>query len=91
MPTHHLKTWPEFFADLLTGEKTFELRNDDRKFRIGDQLILQEWDPLTKLYSGRETRRRVIHILRHDPDAACAAGMGLRPGHVIMSLGSISK
>lgn len=83
---HELKTWPEFFEQIVSGKKTFELRNDDRNFVVGDVLCLQEYDPTTKQYTGRETVRSVSHILRHRPDAGCAATFGLMPGYVVLSL-----
>lgn len=86
MKQHELKTWPEFFALLWDGTKTFELRKDDRGFSVGDQLNLREWDPTTKEYSGRQEARTISHILRHDPDKGCAATFGLLPGYAILSL-----
>lgn len=87
MARHHsLKTWPQFFEKLLTDEKTAELRNDDRHFAVGDVLCLQEYDPASKQYTGREVIRTISHILKHSPDAGCAATFGLQPGYVILSL-----
>lgn len=42
---HHLKSWPEPFAALKSGTKTFEIRKDDRGFMVGDVLCLEEWEP----------------------------------------------
>ena len=83
MPTettaeHSLKTWPEFFQAVQEGRKTFELRLDDRGFRLGDVLVLQEWSAGTG-YTGREIRKRVSYILR-------GGGFGLSPDHVCMGL-----
>jgi hypothetical protein len=89
MSIHDLKTWPEFFGGIVAGTKTFELRNDDRHFEVGDVLVLREWNPASKEYSGREARRRVTHLLRHRPDAGCASTFGLLPGYVIMSIGEV--
>ena len=47
---HRLKCWPVFYADIVNGSKTFELRRDDRGFQVGDLLILQEWDPEDEEY-----------------------------------------
>jgi hypothetical protein len=86
MVRHYLKTWPEFFAALMSGEKNFELRRDDRHFRAGDILHLREYDSAQKTYSGREVERRVVYILEHRAEAGCAATFGLMPGYVIMGL-----
>lgn len=41
---HSLKTEPKYFEAVLSGKKTFELRKNDRDFRVGDYLALNEWD-----------------------------------------------
>lgn len=48
---HELKTLPEYFADVILGKKTFEVRKYDRPFHIGDLLALNEFDPKTKCYT----------------------------------------
>jgi len=63
MTTHRLKTWPEFFSALRSGAKTFDVRNNDRGFKVGDVLCLEEWFPMTKEYSGRFILRRVSYIM----------------------------
>ena len=51
---HVLKCWPEFFAEVISGRKTFEIRQeDDRIFNVGDSLQLREYDPKADSYSGR--------------------------------------
>lgn len=77
---HELKTWPAYFAALMDGRKTFELRRDDRGFREGDDLRLREWDPDTKAYSGVELRRRITYVLRHSTVG------GLADGFVVLGL-----
>jgi len=41
---HELKINPEFFDAVASGIKTFEVRKNDRPFRIGDTLVLLEFD-----------------------------------------------
>ena len=80
MARHELKTWPEFYADIITGRKKFELRRDDRGYRQGDTLVLREWDPKLNGYTGNATTVKVTHILRDAPD------FGLDFGYCIMSI-----
>lgn len=78
--THHLKCWPHFFAAVASGEKRFELRKNDRDFKAGDFLILEEYDPQAQSYTGRAVGCRVTY---------CTEGEWLAPGHVAMSLGPV--
>lgn len=66
MPTvHHLKTWPQYFKLMQLGLKTFEFRRDDRNFRQGDLLILQEWEPdVVTVDAGRFTGRIFKCVVR---------------------------
>lgn len=36
MKTHELKIKPEYFRDVVRGIKTFEVRQNDRNFGVGD-------------------------------------------------------
>ena len=43
--THALKTLPEYFAAVKDGSKPFEVRKNDRDFKKGDKVLLQEHHP----------------------------------------------
>lgn len=58
------KIWPEFFQRILSREKTFELRLADFACNKGDTLLLREWDPETKQYTGRFLEKTVTYILK---------------------------
>jgi hypothetical protein len=58
------KAWPEAFQAIADGQKTFDLRLADFDCQPGDTLVLQEWDPKTKQYTGREIVRRVGFIAK---------------------------
>lgn len=53
---HHLKTWPRYFYAVDRCQKRFELRLDDRGFKLGDILILCEWNPATEKYTGQSVK-----------------------------------
>ena len=42
MTTHDLKIQAEYFAEVINGNKTFEIRNNDRNFVEGDKVVLHE-------------------------------------------------
>ncbi|MFH0739633.1 MAG: DUF3850 domain-containing protein [bacterium] len=62
------KTWPEYFELVLTGKKRFDLRVADFDVEAGDTLILEEWDPQTKEYTGRKIEKKVDYILKFKLD-----------------------
>lgn len=62
------KIWPEFFKQIQDGKKRFELRLADFDIKEGDTLILEEWDPETKQYTGRKIEKRVNFVLKFDLD-----------------------
>jgi hypothetical protein len=74
---HTLKTWPTQFNAVTSGAKTFEIRKNDRDFKVGDVLILQCYDPETQTYVGREIAKTVTYITDWDQ----------KPGNVVMGLG----
>ena len=45
MVVHELKTWPYEFAAVRAGTKKYEIRKNDRNFKVGDGLLLNEWYP----------------------------------------------
>jgi ribosomal protein S17 len=53
-----------FFEKILTGEKNFELRLADWECNPGDILVLREWDPEKKDYTGRVLEKEVAYILK---------------------------
>lgn len=62
------KTWPEYFEAVKSGKKKFELRLADFKVKEGDILILEEWNPKKKKYTGRKIKKDVKFILKFKLD-----------------------
>ena len=48
MKTHELKILPEYFEAVISGRKQFEIRKNDRDYKVGDQLILRECEVYLK-------------------------------------------
>ena len=60
------KCWPGFFQLVLSGKKNSEIRLADFALKAGDTLILEEWDPKTKKYTGRKLQKRVKAVQKVD-------------------------
>ena len=60
------KAWPELFEAVLSGKKKFDLRLADFQCRKGDVLVLHEWDPKTKKYTGRKLEKKIAFVLKTD-------------------------
>ncbi len=58
------KIWPEYFSAVLAGKKKYELRLNDFKIKPGDTLILKEWDPDKRAYTGRLVEKKVTYVGR---------------------------
>ena len=67
MKKHILKTINPYFQDVWDNKKTFEIRLNDRDFKVGDELVLIEYDPITDSQSGREIYTKVPYILKDKP------------------------
>jgi len=59
---HEKKAWPEYFQKILDGDKTFDFRLADWECNIGDILMLREWNPETKDYTGRIIEKEVTYV-----------------------------
>ena len=57
---HELKILPEYFNAVVLGEKTFEIRKNDRPFHKGDLLALNEFNGQ---YTGNSCLVYVDYIL----------------------------
>jgi len=86
---HKLKILPQYFKEVVNGNKTFEIRINGRGFKVGDTLILQEYS-LLKLdtavieynlgtYTGQEITKEVTYILE-------GGQYGLEEGYCILGL-----
>jgi Domain of unknown function (DUF3850) len=84
--THDLKSWPDFFAPVLDRTKTFEVRNNDRLFCVGDILHLREWNDRDGTYTGRSIKKRVTYILQGGGAGFIAPRAGVHRHFVVMSL-----
>ena len=77
---HRLKIRPDYFNLTRRGYLSCQLRRADRDFRVGDYLVLVEFNPENQVPTGQSTVVKIEHILREsDPPH------GLSPGFVLLS------
>lgn len=76
--THELKIHPEHFKEVVLGLKKVEIRFNDRNYQENDTLLLNEYNPITRKYSGGQVIRKIDYIIR---DVA-----GLSASYVILQI-----
>lgn len=59
---HRLKILPEYFNAILDETKTFEVRKNDRDYKVNDILVLQEWTA-DNGYTGRWVTTKISYVL----------------------------
>ena len=93
MSLHYLKLSDKYFDAVKNGVKTFEIRKDDRGYRVGDTLVLQ-WigseEQMMKLALNEQDpptiTRYISYILTHDDFPN-----GLKEGYVILGLRRVQR
>ena len=80
MKTHELKTCKQFFDAIARCDKTFEIRYNDRDYRVGDKLVLRavtDDDTRTYIEGVEPINAEVTYVLKD---------WGLQKGYVILAL-----
>ena len=81
---HKLKISPEYFDAVAQNIKPFEVRENDRHFKVGDVLFLNEYiREYDSPYTGRTTRKVITYIL-DDTDY-------VKEGYVVLGLKGVSE
>lgn len=75
---HRIKITPKYFNLVSARIKNFELRKNDRDYRVGDTLVLCEWNGGGGYFTGNEISRKVKYLLEDVPE------FGLKEGYCIM-------
>ena len=76
---HLLKILPEYFKEVVKGTKTFEVRKNDRPFKVGDILVLAEYCISIQSFTGRVCEKKVTYILE-------GGSFGVDKSFVVMGL-----
>ena len=89
MTVHKVKSWVPFFQAFKRGEKKHDMRDlRDREYKVGDIMILQEFDQIKGEYTGDEMVREITYIT--DKNTPCAfSSHALDRDYCILSLDDV--
>ena len=59
---HTLKIKQPYFQAVIGGDKTFEIRFNDRGYQKGDQIILEEIYEHSGLYTRQKARADISYV-----------------------------
>lgn len=85
MTTHQLKVHPKNWQPLKRGQKPFEVRRNDRNFRVGDLCAFSEYDPDFG-FTGSGTLGLPITYILYPEDFVPGA---IAPGYVVLGFGTL--
>lgn len=76
---HELKIAAEYFDAVIDETKKFEIRKNDRDFKVGDFLLLKDFDG--EKLTGDETMQQVKYISDYEQ----------KKGYVVMSIEKVPR
>lgn len=77
---HKLKILLEYFKEVKDGNKTFEIRFNDRDFQCGEILMFEEYDK-KKGYTGAWVAEEITYVLNDEKY--------MKPGYVALEMKEI--
>ena len=85
MKVHNLKIKPQYFKDVVSGIKTFEVRKNDRNFKVGDLMVLETYD--NEKFTGGSVNTEITYIL--DDPKYCKKGYVILGFKLHLEMGGI--
>jgi hypothetical protein len=71
---YEVKSWPWFFEPMVAKKKTHDMRDmRDRSYKIGDRMLLREFDPRDGKYTGRCALATITYITSTDTPCAMSS------------------
>ena len=88
---HKVKSWTYLFQAAITGLKTHDFRDrNERDYKVGDTLILQEYDQIIGKYTGNECSFTITYIT--DRSTPCAmSSIALAQDYCVLSITKIKS
>lgn len=84
---HTLKSWSMFYSDIMTGDRTSDIRcTDDRRFAVGDLMILKEFDPVKQVYTGRQCQVKITYVQQNKSNPCAISHHALADDYAVLSI-----
>ena len=86
MKVHEIKIYESYADAVLSGEKTFEIRNNDRGYQKGDRLkfyVTEDGSLLHKSLHGLFEKEYEITYVH--------SGLGLKEGYVALAIKAVEE
>jgi hypothetical protein len=68
---------------VIEDKKPFELRKNDRNYKVNDILVLEEYDPVKQEYTGRSLNQMITYVCTNTE-------FGLKEGYCVLGLGDMN-
>lgn len=84
MKTHKIKLLLNFCDDVLSGDKRFEIRENDRGYQKGDRVVFQPYEPSNPFVKHPITDKvyEITYVLN---------GWGLKDGYVVFGIREVKR
>ncbi|MEQ6333278.1 DUF3850 domain-containing protein [Sphingobium sp. MK2] len=88
---YEMKSWPWFYREMIAGRKKHDMRDKrKRSYKVGDRVLLREWDPRSGSYSGEQCVFEITYITSNDSPCALSSG-GLDRNMAILSMSPVME
>jgi hypothetical protein len=85
--THNVKIWQRPYEAIERGDKTFDVRRNDRNYQVGDILILEEFRHAVGEYTGRKIVRLITYVMQStDTLTDNPVAEAIAPGYCVLGL-----
>ena len=78
MNVHKLKIRPEYYSAVACGHKRAELRKNDRDYKVGDFIRLQEYDNANECYTLRGVLVQITDVCDVNEWAPCCVMLSIK-------------
>lgn len=63
LKTHTVRCWSDVFPSIMSRDRQFDIRRNDREYAVGDLIEFQEWDDRRQMMTGRVARRYITYVM----------------------------